>query len=317
METTKALISIIIPVLNEEQNIPLAYKGLLDVWKKLEGKYDYEIIFVNDGSEDKSGEAVENLVKSDAKIKYVEFSRNFGKELATSAGLYYAKGDAVMIIDADLQHPIDLIPEFIKKWESGTEVVVGVRKESGKKSIIKKIGSYLFYKIINSVGDTKIIPYSTDYCLLDKKVVVEFNKFTEKNRITRGLIAWLGFRRDYVYFDAGQRNYGKARYNYFGLIKLAVSTLVGHSLFPLKVAGYFGTFMTLFFGFVGFLIFIDKYLMADSWGISVSNNTIFAIIILFSVGIILASLGLMALYIANIQSEVVGRPMYVIRSKKL
>lgn len=317
MENAKSLISIIIPVLNEEQNIPLMHKGILAVWKNLENGYDYEIIFVNDGSEDKSGERIENLAKSDARIKYIEFSRNFGKELATSAGFHYSQGEAAIIIDADCQHPLELIPEFIRKWESGAEVVIGVRKESGKNSIVRKIGSYLFYKIINSVGDTKIIPYSTDYRLLDRKVVVEFNKFTEKNRITRGLIAWLGFRRDFIYFDAGKRAHGKERYSSFKLVKLAVATFVGHSLFPLKVAGYFGTFMTLVFGTIGFLVFVNKYIIGDPWGLSVSNNTIFAIIILFSVGIILASLGLMALYIANIQSEVVGRPMYVIRKKSL
>ncbi len=317
METEKSLISIIIPILNEEQNIPLIYKGILGAWKNLESEYDYEIIFVNDGSEDKSGEMIENLAKSNGRVKYIEFSRNFGKELAVSAGLHHSKGGAAIIIDADLQHPPGLIPEFIKKWENGFEAVIGVRKESGKDSIVRNTGAYLFYKIMNSIGETKIVPYSTDYRLLDRKVIAEFNKFTEKNRITRGLIAWLGFKRGYIYFDAGKRTHGKARYSCYGLAKLAVSSFVSHSLFPLKLAGYFGTFLTLVFGMLGFLVFVNKYIIGDPWGLSVSNNTIFAIIILFSVGIILASLGLMALYIANIQREVVDRPMYVIRSKKL
>ncbi|MFH1048477.1 MAG: glycosyltransferase family 2 protein [Patescibacteria group bacterium] len=317
METEKSLISIIIPILNEEQNIPLIYKGILGAWKNLESKYDYEIIFVNDGSEDKSGEMIENLSKSNARVKYIEFSRNFGKEVAVSAGLHHSKGGAAIIIDADLQHPPGLIPEFIKKWENGFEAVIGVRKESGKDSIVRNLGAYLFYKIMNSIGETKIVPYSTDYRLLDRKVVIEFNKFTEKNRIIRGLIAWLGFKRGYIYFNAGKRTHGKARYSCYGLAKLAVSSFVSHSLFPLKLAGYFGTFLTLVFGVLGFLVFVNKYIVGDPWGLSVSNNTIFAIIILFSVGIILASLGLMALYIANIHSEVVDRPMYVIRKKSL
>ena len=164
--------------------------------------YNYEIIFVDDGSSDNSVDEIKKLADTDENVFYFEFSRNFGKEIATSAGINNAKGDAVIMLDADLQHPPKLIPEFLKKWESGAEIVVGIRNKNKGEGLIKKFGSFLFYKIINLISATKIIPRSTDYRLLDKVVIREFNRFTERNRMTRGLIDWLGFRRDYVYFNA-------------------------------------------------------------------------------------------------------------------
>ncbi len=313
----KKLISIVIPILNEENNIPLIYKGIVSVFRNLKEKYDYEIIFINDGSADKSGKIINELSKSSGNVKYMEFSRNFGKEMATSAGIHHSMGDAVIMIDADLQHPPELIPEFLKKWQNGFEVVIGVRKGSGKMGFVKKAGSYFFYKIMNAMGDTKIVPYSTDYRLLDRKVVEEFNKLGERNRITRGLIAWLGFKRGFIVFNAGNRASGKAGYNCLKLAKLAISTFVSHSLFPLKFAGYLGIFITFFSGILGLFIFIEKYILKDYWGLSISGSAILAVIILFLIGIVLSCLGLITLYIADIHGEVINRPMYVIRSKKL
>ena len=313
----RKLISIVIPILNEEKNIPLIYKGVVSVFRELKEKYDYRIIFVNDGSEDKSGEIINDLSKSSEKVKYIEFSRNFGKEIATSAGIHHSKGDAVIIIDADLQHPPEIIPEFIKKWEEGAEVVVGARKENKRNGLIRKVGAYFFYKIINSIGDTKVSPNETDYRLIDKKIVKEFNRFTERNRITRGLIDWMGFKRDHVMFDVNSRSYGKEKYSFWKLVKLALSTFISHSLFPLKFAGYLGIIITFFSGIIGLFIFIKKYILVDSWGLSISGSAILAVIILFLIGIVLISIGLLALYIASIHGEVINRPIYVIRSRKL
>lgn len=310
------LISIIIPVFDEEKNIPLLYDKLVKTFDGLKDKYDREIIFVNDGSKDKSGEIIENLANS-KEVKYIEFSRNFGKEIAASAGIHHCQGDAAIIIDADLQHPPELIPEFISKWENGADIVIGVRRENKNEGLVKKCGSILFYRIMNSIGDTKIIPNSTDYRLIDKKVIQEFNRFTEKNRITRGLIDWLGFERDYVHFKANGRNFGKARYDNLQLVKLAVSTFVGHSLFPLKFAGYLGILITFFSGALGIFIFVERYILGDPWSMHFSGPAILAVINLFLIGIVLICLGLTALYIANIHQEVINRPMYVIRSKKL
>lgn len=311
------LISIIIPVYNEEKNIPLVYDEIKKVWENLKKKYNYEIIFIDDGSKDKSSRVIENLSAEDERIKYIQFSRNFGKEVATSAGTNNAKGEAAILLDADLQHPPKLIPEFLKKWEEGADIVIGIRNKNKSDNIAKRVGSFFFYKTINLISDTQIIPQSTDFRLLDKMVIREFKKFTERNRITRGLIDWLGFRRDYIHFDADERSNGEAGYSTFKLTRLAFSTITAHSFFPLKLAGYLGITIVLFSAPLGLLIFIDKYILEGPWGLSISGSAILATIILFLIGIVLVCLGLMALYIASIQSEVINRPLYVARRKKL
>jgi len=310
------LISIIIPVYNEEKNIPLIYGELIKVWEDLKKKYDYEIIFVDDGSMDNSENILEEIAKNNPLVKFIQFSRNFGKEIALSAGLDVAIGDAVFMIDADLQHPAELMPNFIEKWQNGAEVVVGVRNKNKGEGLIKKLGSFFFYKIMNAVGETKIMPRATDYRLLDKKVVLAFRRLMEHGRMTRGLIAWLGFKRDYIYFDANERIHGKARYNKAKLMKLALSSIVAHSLFPLKLAGYLGVIIISFSSGLGLFIIIEMYLLRDPWGLSITGTAALAVLILFLVGIILCCLGFIALYIANINNEVTNRPLYVIRKKK-
>ena len=313
----KKLISVIIPVYNEENSIPFIYDELVNVWNKLKRTYDYEIIFVNDGSEDRSGQIIEHLTADNNKVKYIEFSRNFNKEQATSAGIHHANGDAAIIIDADLQHPVELIPEFLKKWKKGAEIVIGVRENNGYDPLFKQLGSAWFYKIMNIIGDTPITPNATDFRLIDRAVIREFNRFTEKNRMTRGLLDWLGFQKEFVTFQARQRRYGSGRYNYAKLTKLALSTFVTHSLFPLKLAGYLGTTMTLLSGALGLFIFIEKYVLSDPLNLNFSGPAILAVLILFLVGIILICLGLIALYIANIHNEAINRPIYVLRKTNM
>lgn len=312
----KKLISTVIPVYNEEKNIPLVYTELLKTFNGLKEKYDYELIFVDDGSEDKSPEILESLTEQNNKVKYIQFSRNFGKEIAVSAGLQNASGSAVILIDADLQHPPEFIPEFLQKWENGADIVVGMRKNYRQTSHFRKFCSYIFYKVQNGISDIKILPNETDYRLLARKVVDEFNKFTEKGRIVRGLIDWLGFQKDYVYFSVPKRKFDKVGYSFLKLARLALVTLVSHSLLPLKLAGYLGIIITLFSGGLGLFIFIEKYLLGDPWALSFSGIATLAVLILFLVGIILCCLGFMALYIANIQNEVTNRPLYVIKKKK-
>ena len=310
------LISIIVPVYNEEKNIPFLYDKLIKVWDRLKKRYDYEIIFINDGSTDKSAEVLEKITNIDKNVKYLTFSRNFGKEIATSAGIHHANGAAAVIIDADLQHPPELIPVFITKWQKGAEVVVGVRNSNKGESITKKVHSFLFYKIINLISETKIIPKATDYRLIDRIVIDAFNQLPERNRITRGLIDWLGFNRDYVYFHAGERRSGKAAYSTSKLIKLALSTVVSFSLLPLKLAGYLGVVITFLSGALGMFVFIEQHILNDPLGLAFSGTASLAVLIMFLIGIILCALGLIALYIANIHNEVTDRPLYVIKKKK-
>jgi len=308
----KQLISVVLPVYNEAENIPLMHEKIKEVLKKL-SNYDWELIFIDDGSFDNSENILYDLAKNDPLVKFIQFSRNFGKEMATSAGLDKANGDAVIIIDADLQHPVELMPAFIEKWQNGAEVVIGVRNKNQGEGLVKKFGSWLFYKIMNALGETKITPRATDYRLLDKKVVLAFRRFTEHGRMTRGLIAWLGFKRDYIYFDAALRINGRAGYNNLKLFKLALSTIVAHSLFPLKLAGYLGVIITFLFGLGGFLLFVDKYIFHNIYAMSFTGTAQLAILIIFLIGLVLFCLGLIALYIANIKAEVTNRPAYVIR----
>lgn len=308
------LISVIVPAYNEEKNIRLFVDRLVKVTEK-ENKYDWEVIFINDGSSDNSQNELEKVSKENTLVKVIEFSRNFGKEIATTAGIHYCRGDAAIILDSDLQHPPELISEFIEKWEKGAEVVIGVRRRDQKEGIIKKTGGWLFYKIINKISETKLIPNSCDFRLLDRLVINEFNRFTEKYRMTRALVDWLGFRRDYVYFTTDERIHGQAGYSVRRLFRLAFASFVSLSLFPLKFAGYLGIFIILISTMLGLFILVEKYILNDAWNMAISGTAVLAIIILFLVGIILSCLGLIALYIANIHSEVINRPIYVIRSK--
>ena len=312
----KKLISVIIPANNEEKNIVLIYQAIIDQFKQMIDLFDYEIIFINDGSTDNSRLEINKITKLDTNVKSLDFSRNFGKEMATTAGLNNCKGDAVLIIDADLQHPPELIPEFIKKWQAGAEMVIGVRKKKKMKNLIKEAFAMLFYESISILGESYFISRATDYRLIDRKVVDEFNRFTEHNRITRGLLDWLGFEKEYVYFEANKRKNGKASYSSSKLIKLAISTFVSHSLFPLKLAGYLGIFIIMFSGPLGFYIFIDRYITNNPFGFSFTGTAILAVLNMFLVGIILSCLGLIALYIGDIQHEVMNRPMYIVREKK-
>ena len=310
------LISIIIPAYNEEKNIPLAYAELQKIFKTCSEKYSFEILFVNDGSKDNTIAEIEKLASADSGVSYVDFSRNFGKEVATTAGINNCKGDACMMIDADLQHPIELIPEFIKKWEQGADVVVGIRKKNKSVGWFKKMGSVAFYKIINKIAEIEVVPNATDFRLIDRVVIDEFNRFTESKRMTRALIDWLGFKRDYIYFDANERINGEASYSFWKLFTLALNSFISLSLLPLKLAGNLGIVITLFSGIAGFYILLGKYFFHTHFASTFSDAENLAILIVFLVGIILTSIGLLALYIANIHGEVINRPMYVVKKKR-
>jgi len=301
-------ISLIIPIYNEEKNIPILYETVKKVINNT--SYSWELIFVNDGSADKSIFELKKIRNIDNRVKIIDFSRNFGKEIATTAGINNCHGDACMMIDADLQHPVELIPEFLKKWEEGAEVVVGVRKKNKGEGWVKKFGSYFFYKIINRISDMEIVSQATDFRLLDKEVINEFNKMTERNRMTRALIDWMGFKRQYISFEANERLHGEASYSFWKLLRLAFNSVISFSLFPLRIAGYLGIFITLISGLLGLFIFITKYVMGS---MEFSGPAILAVVTLFLIGIVLICLGLIALYIANIHGEVSNRPLYIIR----
>jgi dolichol-phosphate mannosyltransferase len=310
-------ISIIIPAYNEEKNIFPVYTALKKVFASMEKTYEFSILFVNDGSTDNTIFEIEKLSKTDMLVKYIDFSRNFGKELATTAGINNCICDACIMLDADMQHPAELIPKFIAKWEEGNDVVIGVRKENKSDGWAKRLGSKIFYKIINQIADVYIMPSATDFRLIDRVVITEFNRFTETNRMTRALVDWLGFRQTYIYFDANKRLHGTASYDFWKLFKLAINSFVSLSLMPLKLAGSLGIIITTVSGVAGLYILLGKYFFHTNFASTFSDAENLAILILFLVGIILMSIGLLAIYVANIHSEVINRPMYVVRRKKL
>lgn len=305
-------ISIIVPVYNEKS-------AILPFFEELQMHLAYpdisfEVIFINDGSTDSTQSKLEEIARSDDRVRLISFSRNFGKEAATTAGYRTATGDAVIAIDADLQHPPHLIPEFIKQWQIGSEVVIGVRTNNASDSLFKRLSSLLYYKIINSISETKLVPKATDFRLVDRQVVDALNELNERNRMTRSLIDWLGFKRDYIHFEAPERQYGTASYSTWKLIKLATESFISHSLVPLRLAGYLGVVITLLAGILGTVMFTDRFIV--SFGFNFSGPAILAIIILFLVGIVLISLGLFSFYIGQIYHETQNRPLYVIRKQK-
>ncbi len=311
MTTSKnlALISVIIPMYNEAANVVPIYDALQSVFNKLPA-YKFELLYVDDGSHDKSVSAVQSLAKRDKQVKLIQLVRNFGKEVATSAGLHNAKGEAAIMIDADLQHPPELIPAFLERWQAGDDLVIGRQNaDASSVSLTKRITAHGFYAVMNKISSVAITPHATDFRLLDRVVIDEFNRFTEHNRMTRGLIDWLGFSHSYIDFTPAKRLHGDRSYSYRALTKLAANSIVSLSFFPLKIAGYLGAIIVLIsLPLISFIMF-NRLFMHNS--MDFTGSATLAAMLLFLIGIVLICLGLMALYIANIYNEVQNRPLYI------
>lgn len=312
---TSKLISIVSPVYNEQEGIKWFHDSLLDVLAK-QKKYVFEIIYVNDGSSDKSLVALKELsARPRATVKIIDLSRNFGKEIALSAGIHKAKGSSIITLDSDGQHPVELIAQFIEDWEAGSEVVIGVRKSNKNEGLIKRYGSRWFYKLFNSTSNAELIPGSTDFRLIDRSVADEFNKLNERNRMTRSLIDWLGFHRTYVYFDANERKYGVASYTFKKLLELAINTFVSLSALPLFLAGYLGLVFIVLSLFAGIFVFVEQFMLTDPLNLNISGSAILGLLTLFLIGIVLSSQGLIGVYISRLIGESQGRPLFVIREE--
>ncbi len=310
------MFSVVVPVHNESEGI----KNFLDkeLFPELEKikKYRHEVIFVDDGSTDNSLEIIQSYAKKQKNIRVIALSRNFGKEPALSAGLAEASGDAVITIDADGQQPPKLIPEFIKKWEDGADIVTGVRDHYTKHGLIQKIGSKLFYWLLRRMGNKYTVPGSTDFRLMNRAVVDEFNRLSEHNRITRGLIDWLGFKQEYIKYTYGARLAGKPSYGMKKLFKLAIDSFVSMSTTPLVVLGYLGLIITFLSGILGLFVIIQQYVLGDPLGLYWNGAVQMAIFITFLIGIVLISQAITALYISHIHAETQSRPLYIINKKE-
>ena len=287
------------------------YEALQNMMTGQSDQYDWDVIFVNDGSPDGSGEILEQLSQKEARCRIIELSRNFGKEIALSAGVDYAKGDAVIFLDADLQHPPDRIPDMLRCWEDGYEVVEMVRTYTEGEPWLRRLGSTLFYKILKFLSSTDILAKTTDFRLLDRKVVQELRRVEERQRMFRGIIDWLGFRKVRLDFEAPARKYGTPVYSYSKLLNLALNSFISYSSLPLKLIGVLGVGIAAISGLVLFwmtavTLFADEYWNITPVAFIVVSNLVFT-------GVTLSALGLMSLYISKIYSEVQNRPLYTIR----
>ncbi len=304
------LITVVVPLYNESAGLSSFHTKVMKTLEALDRPY--ELIYCNDGSTDNSGHLIREWRRLNPRIRLIQFSRNFGKESALSAGIAHAKGAGILMIDSDGQHPPELIPQFISAWEKGARVVVGVRKNNKGESLFKRLGSRLFYSLFNRLPGQKLVPGSTDFRLIDKEVQAAFLKLKETDRITRGLIDWLGFERQYIYFTANPRAAGTASYSRRKLLKLAANSFVSLSPTPLYVFGYLGVLITTFALLLGSSVFVEQLLLGDPLGWKFTGTAMLGTLILFMVGIILMSQGILSLYISHIHNQTKQRPLYII-----
>ncbi|HQG79057.1 MAG TPA: glycosyltransferase family 2 protein [bacterium] len=308
----KKLISIVSPAYNEAENIPLIVEEVKRVMVGLKEKYDFEYILVNDGSTDDTWEAILKEAKKDPRIKGICFSRNFGHQMALTAGLDHAKGDAVIYCDSDLQHPPNIFPKLIKEWERGFDVVHTKRVKTEGEPFFKRLMSNLFYKVVNRFSNVRIEEGMADFKLLDKKVLGKLSYMREHDRFLRGMIPWLGFKSSIVEYNANKRIHGTSWYSFRRNLHFAKSGILAFSVKPLKYIGYLGILLVAF-SILLIVYFGIRSIIFGSWLLSPIFT--FTILNTFLMGLSLVSLGIIALYVSNIYYEVLDRPLYVISDR--
>lgn len=307
----KKLISIIVPIYNEAAGLKIFLKkDLIPVLSSL--PESVELILVDDGSTDDSLVVIKDL-KTDFSLKVLALMRNFGKEIALTAGLREASGDAVIMIDADGQHPAEKIPDLLEKWRSGAKIVTAIRKENTTKH---KLGSKFYYFLMHAAGNKNIVEGEMDFRLLDREVVNEFNRFTEHNRLTRGLINWLGFPQEYIKVKTKSRTSGKPTYNFRKLMALAGDSIISASRTPLVIFGYIGIFIMIPTFFLGLFQLVQEYLLGDPLHLEWHGSVAVSLLVAFLVGLVLISESMTALYVSQIHAEAKNRPLYIINREK-
>ncbi len=305
-------ISLVIPMYYEEEVANECYNKVSNVLKGLEEKYDYEIIFVNDGSKDKTLEILEKIAKEDEKVKIISFSRNFGHQAAVTAGLKEVTGDAIVIIDADLQDPPELIPEMLELWEQGNEVIYGKRKTRKGESAFKLLTAKMFYKTLNALSDVEIPKDTGDFRLVDRKVVDVINSLPEHNKFLRGLFSWVGFKQKAYEYERQERFAGKTKYPLKKMLKLASDGIISFSTKPIKLVGALGI-LSIFISIIILIYALISYIfklndLSAGW-------TSIMVAITFFAGVQLLSLWVISEYIGRIYDEAKGRPQYIIDKK--
>jgi glycosyltransferase involved in cell wall biosynthesis len=307
----KLNLSIVVPVYNEASGLVHFHNELTAVLREADLYDDTEIIYCDDGSKDDTKLILDALARKDSHVKTIIFSRNFGKESALTAGISSAIGDAILTIDGDEQHPVELIPTFVDLWKNGAKIVIGVRERT-ENSWLHKLESKAFYSIFNRLSSQKLVPGSTDFRLIDRSVQKPFVQLMESNRMTRALIDWLGFKQQYVSFTPKKRQQGKPSYSRAKLIRLALDSIVSISPRPLYLLGYLGMFVTGLSFILGVAVFFEQILLHDPLHWRFTGTAMLGILMLFFIGIILISQGVLAVYISHIHTESKKRPLYII-----
>lgn len=299
-----ALLSIVLPAYNEEKNIANTAGTLSRLLG--ENGIEYELVFISDGSRDGTYAEIQKVSEENPRIKGAEFSRNFGKEAGIFAGLTFASGDAVIVMDCDLQHPPEVIPKMWKLWQEGAEIVEGIKTSRGRESLGHKLSAGIFYRIMSRL--IKIdMSASSDFKLLDRKVVDVLLKLPERNTFFRALSFWTGFRTESVQYEVQERQFGESKWSFWSLMKYAVSNATSFSTLPLQMVTVMGLVSILISGILAVQTLI-RFLMGNS----VEGFTTVILLILIIGGFLMLSLGVIGHYIARIYEEVKGRPKYII-----
>ena len=305
------IVSILVPCYNEAQSLELLYNEIVRVISTLED-YRWEILFVNDGSRDNTMEVIKGLREKDGRISYVDLSRNFGKENAMLAGFDHTKGDAVIIMDADLQHPPAIIPEMIRKWEEGYDDVYAQRKTRGKESWLRKKLTKTYYRLLQGSSRVDVLPNVGDFRLLDRKCVDALCQMRESGRYTKGMYCFIGFKKTGVEFETQDRVLGESSMSYRKLINLALEGITSYTTAPLRWA----TFIGLIVSFFAFAYMVFVLVKAALYGDPVAGYPTLLTVILFIGGVQLLTIGIIGEYLAKVFVEVKNRPVYLIKEYK-
>lgn len=300
-------ISIIIPAYNEEESLPYLYERLKKLMDEIHN-YQFEVLFVNDGSKDKTIQIVKDLRAKDERISYVDFSRNFGKEVAMIAGLDYATGDCVIFMDADLQDPPELIPELIKYWEEGYDDVYARRSSRKGETWLKKFTSKMYYKVLQSLTRVPIQKDTGDFRLLDKRCVNALRKLRESQRCSKSMFSWIGYNKKEVLYERDPRVAGKTKWNYRKLIDLAIDGITSFTTSPLRISTYLSipTFLVLF------VYFIYVIVKCCTQQVAIQAFQAIILLILFFSGIQILLFGIIGEYLGRIFNETKNRPLYFV-----
>ena len=304
---TAPVYSLIIPIYNEEETIPALYERVSQILGQLDAPT--ELILVNDGSRDRSLGLLRELHAQDQRVKYISLARNFGHQIAVTAGLKFAKGQAVIILDADLQDPPELIPQLIEQWQQGYQVVYAQRTKRKQEGWFKRFTAYLFYRLLQRLADVNIPTDTGDFCLMDRQVVDLLNAMPEQNRYIRGLRSWVGFRQTAVQFERDPRFAGEVKYTFRKSFTLAINSLISFSKVPLRLSTYLGLMAAaLALGMAGLVL----YWRLTQKVSGVTGLAAIVIAILFLGSVQLVCLGILGEYIGRIYEEVKGRPLFTV-----